>query len=61
MKILEEKLDEYNRIHTPKLSIAYGYALRKSVEMTVDELFEQADKNMYAHKKAEIAAFEKQE
>ena len=45
-------VDDYNRIGTPCISYAGGYALSTDyADLNLKELFEKADENMYANKK----------
>ena len=47
LKTFDEKIRKCNLDRKIKLSVAYGYAFRKSQSTTPDELYQQADQNMY--------------
>lgn len=47
---LEHEIDQANRSRSRPLSISYGYALRKDMHTTPDELMRQADIHMYESK-----------
>ena len=51
---LKKYIDSYNQSHKTELSLAHGYAFRNSLETSVEKLFEQADRAMYACKKQKI-------
>ena len=51
LRNLSELIEIFNSDSEAKLSLAYGYAIRTTLEITTYELFNRADRDMYRFKK----------
>lgn len=52
---LEHRVDQSNAELEPekRLSLAYGYAFRETLQISLQQLFDQADRQMYLCKQAQ--------